>query len=133
MCMTLQEFDTYINVLLEQQQREQEFSKAMENVLDGTFISKFTDKLMSSYVQLLEHYFHDEDETIGWWMWEWDCGKKEVDGVVGWFIHNVPVPMKNTNDLFNYLIWNKCIATPFPETKWDGTWNYQTYFNKENL
>jgi hypothetical protein len=121
--MTLQEFDRYINVIREQHERESAFGDAIDKFTDGNggiFIC--TDKLVASFIELLQSMFND-NTSISWFMYEWDYGTREVvgeDGTInyGFFIYDIPVPMANTYDLFNYLMWTK---TDLP---WDGTYKF---------
>lgn len=124
--MTLQEFDTYINIYLQQDEKERTLTKALEALSeDNNIFLHIAPKLKSAYIEMLEKYFNDANETISWWIYEWNCGTNEVeiDGKInyGYFIHDVPVPMSNTYDLFNYLMWNK---NKNKDDEWDGTYKF---------
>lgn len=115
--MKFSKFKHYIEVYQAQEKREQKFGTALEDFINGVYVPCFADKLMTEYFNLLDEYFNSGD-TISWWYYEWDKGVREAEGTYGMYHHEIPVPMKNLEDLYTYLMWCK---TRTDEDEWDGT------------
>lgn len=57
-------------------------------------------------IELLGILFEDDDDWIGYWVYELECGDKYEDGCVTSMSggHEVNIPLKTVEDLWNLLI-----------------------------
>ena len=52
-------------------------------------------------VHLLELLMHDTDDTVSWWCWEADFGRKEDFHI---FINDEPIDTSTPEKLYDYLV-----------------------------
>lgn len=57
---------------------------------------------LDSVIDLLEYILHDEDDWIGYWLFELDCGKRYKSGTIT-EADGSDIPLATVEDLWNLL------------------------------
>lgn len=57
---------------------------------------------IDSVIDLLEYILHDEDDWIGYWLFELDCGKRYKPGMIT-ESDGTDIPLATIEDLWNLL------------------------------
>lgn len=98
--ISFEQFDRYINILRK----------------DNDFINRATDLLHTDFFfenyqsiglasDLLGIMMHDEDDWLGWWLWECDFGTRDItDSVID--DNGTPIPLRTTRELYDFLCEN---------------------------
>jgi hypothetical protein len=102
--MNYQEFKRRIEVLVDFYKKQDEAGKTLCRVLcmDGN-IMDFGSELATAYTKMLQEAVGDEDDWIGYWLWECDMGKKKM----GWSKDGVDYDIKSIRSLYDAIQMNK--------------------------
>ena len=101
--MTFEEFDRYITIIRNQEDKETRVSKALEEILDGRFVPMFAPEMSIAFVNFIAKCLHDKHEIIEWWLYEY---RDEEPEKIQFWQNDIPVPMKTTRNLYDYLQWD---------------------------
>lgn len=93
-----------IEALKEQSKKEKRWSRAFDEMFDGLNVYQASNTLQNAIMKILQKVYKDEeDDVIGWWVYEKEFGKRkdlnlyENGG-------KRTIPSKTIEDLYNYLI-----------------------------
>lgn len=103
-----QTFINTIEAIKRQDKKEQEFSEALDTIVDGRFVSQMSVDIHSALVTVLEEIFQDKDEWISWWMYETSFGQdkkmKAYDGDVD--KGGKEIKLGDAGKLYDFLLKN---------------------------
>lgn len=99
MIITYEQFKNSIIALQNASERDYEFSKAMDMVLDGRFIGQLAPELCKEVLTLLEIATGDKHGFISWWLYE----KPDEPGEHMFDENNNVIATDTIDDMYNYL------------------------------
>jgi hypothetical protein len=85
-----------------------EFYKTIDNLVDVLGLNdhiEIGDELANNFITLLEDYFQDKSEWIGYWIYELNYGRDYKPGMIT--IDGNDFKLKTEEDLYNLLMENK--------------------------
>lgn len=88
-----------LQLIQEQEDIYDEVSKALDKVLDGSFLLGCDNRFLSALVMVLEETMGDKYEYISWWLWEAPEDSKTVEEVNG-----CKHDLKEPEALFDFLV-----------------------------
>lgn len=91
-------FEFYMNVLINEIEKQGKLREIYNS--DCEFIS---DRLIDSYVELLDLIMDDKGKWVDYYMWETNFGEKDL----GVFINDEKVKLKTIEDLYNIIVKTK--------------------------
>lgn len=99
--ITKEEFIKTINAIQKQMRFDENASKKLSKIFDtnSAFYNNYT--IITATVELLQYLLNDEDDTIGYYIFELDFGSKEQNLKKSFKDKNIP--LKTPQDLWNYF------------------------------
>ena len=79
----------------EQSQKIDEFNGALETLCDGYVVFDANNRYLESLLDVLREVFNDEEDYIGWWLYE------EVEKVI--WIDNQKLDVSNPGVFYDFL------------------------------
>lgn len=90
-------FVEVIENIREQEAKMNRFSKALNEICDGHPLMDVNNLYLHSLLKVLESIFHDNYDTISWFLWE-DVEKKI------WLADGTEIDVSTPEKLYDYLI-----------------------------
>ena len=107
-----------LTAIKNQFKKENRWSKTFDEMFDGYPVFQATNKLQEAILKILQKIYKDEeDDIIGWWVYEKEFGKKKNLNVYEKGSNKI-IPTKTIEDLYNYLI-KYHFKDEEDEVKWD--------------
>lgn len=98
--ITLESFKKSIETIEKYNDLQDELYKTLNKITDGNFIVTIGDTLIADILRLLQESLNDEDDWIGWWMYE------DVEKIIYYSAENRQVDVTKVEDLYNFLVEN---------------------------
>lgn len=99
-------FVSTINELKALDKEQNEFYDILHKIDDEFGGCLIHNKTITMVENLLKQLMNDEDDYIGYYMWELYFGEKYYEGVIT-EADGTPIPLSTAEDLYNLLISNK--------------------------
>lgn len=97
--MSLEAFEIFMEILINQKERESKFGELLGLFPDGQFVPVLAPVVTVACIMLLENYFGDTERMIFWWFNE---GSDQAEACT-WDRYGNEIPMVTVADLYNYL------------------------------
>lgn len=101
--LTLEEFTKFLEIIKKHDEKESRLSKSLEDLVDGWPIIIFGSDIVASLIRLLEKCMGDKFETITYWIYEIEWGKKAKEFYIE-HPDGTQYHLYTIKDLYNYLI-----------------------------
>lgn len=95
-------FVEVIENIQKQEEKNNKFSKALNEMCDGWPLWDVNNLYLRSLLKVLETIFHDNYDTISWFLWE-DVEKKI------WLADGTEIDVSTPENLYDYLIESMAI------------------------
>lgn len=92
-----------ITALKKQRGKEESWQKTFNEMFDGHFVSQYSTELECAIIKMLEIAYNDQTQTISWWVYEQDFGKKCKEKPAMWDKEGA-VNLRNIDELYAFLI-----------------------------
>ena len=94
--ITKEEFVDYLNFIYKQEEKQEQFVQALENLCEGNYCDcwLFSD-YATKYIELLQIIMHDTGDNIRYFLYEMERGKSK---------YYQDAPFHNEEELYDYLI-----------------------------
>lgn len=96
-------FISVIDKIQKQQKKVEEFNDALDKICDGWPVYDTDNEYLNALLDVLNEEFHDEGDTIGWWLWESSekkIGVPNDEGKIVWY------QIESKEQLYDYLVGN---------------------------
>lgn len=102
MILSKEEFVEIINNIKKQDKKDDDFSKAIGIMCDGSpALFGVDNKITESLLSLLIKIFEDKDDWISWWIYE-----RVNDEYKAYYKNKKEIKLNTAEDLYNFLIKN---------------------------
>jgi hypothetical protein len=102
--MNYKQFKKHIEVLKNFYTEQHEAADAITKALKmNGYLMDFGSELAAAYTKMLQEAVGDEDDWIGYWLWECQMGKKKM----GWSKDGVDYDMRSIRSLWDAIEMNK--------------------------
>ena len=110
-----------LEALKEQSKKENRWSKTFHQMFDGLPVYQGSNTLHTAIMKILQKVYKDEeDDIIGWWVYEKEFGKRKELNVFEAKTNKV-IPTKTIEDLYNYIMKYN-FKDEMDDIKWDITY-----------
>ena len=95
-------FIEIMNTIITLHREEEKFNSVLSEIdeeFGGCFIHN---KSINVLVKILRDLTNDENDNIGYWLWELEFGEKYTEGCIT-EADGTPIPLKTIEDLWNLL------------------------------
>jgi len=101
--LTKEEFTNYLNFIYKQEEKQEQFVQALENLCPGNYCDcwLFND-YAEKYIELIKKLMNDKNDDIEFFLYDFERGKSvfysNVDG------SGPNIPYHNEEELYDYLV-----------------------------
>lgn len=93
-----------ITALKKQHNKENKWQKTFKEMFDGYIVPQFSSDLENAIIKMLKIAYNDRSETIAWWIYEQEFGKKCKENPGMWDADGTPIHLRNIDELYKFLI-----------------------------
>ena len=93
-----------ITALKKQYEKEEKWKKTFNEMFDGHLVPQFSSDLENAIIKMLQIAYNDKTETISWWIYEQEFGKKCKEKPAMWDKDGNPIHLRNIDELYKFLI-----------------------------
>lgn len=93
-----------ITALKKQYEKEEKWQKTFNEMFDGHLVPQFSSDLENAIIKMLQIAYNDKTETISWWIYEQEFGKKCRVTPAMWGADGTPIHLRNIDELYKFLI-----------------------------
>ena len=97
-------FKKFIEAIKKQHEKETKFTKALESICDGFFVSELTEDITNMLVTIMETELEDTSEWLTWWMYEKDFGTRK--DMTAYYADESEIKLDTVEEIYNFLIKN---------------------------
>ena len=102
--ISLKQFTTFIEGIDKFYKREEQLNRAFGEFNTSYTIVEFCPEIVDSILQFLKEVFEDEDDWIGYWIYELEMGNRKDLGC--FYKTGESIKLDTIEDLFNFLLEN---------------------------
>jgi uncharacterized membrane protein len=101
--LTLQEFTKFLEIIKSHQEKEEQLAESLKYLVDGWPIITFAHGLEGALIALLEQCMKDSSETISYYIYEADWGKRSKEFYIQ-HPDGTQHHLYTIKDLYTYLV-----------------------------
>ena len=95
----LKTFENIIKAIRKQQEKELEFCKALDKIVDGNFVPEMSIDITSALLDCLHDIFIDKGDWISWWLYERNGDKS----MKAYHKDKTEIKLDTAEDLYKFL------------------------------
>lgn len=113
-----------ITALKKQYEKEEKWQRTFNEMFDGHLVPQFSSDLENAILKMLKIAYNDRNQTIYWWIYEQEFGKKCKEKPAMWDADGTPIQLRNIDELYKFLI-----EDGFGEKETDETIDLSNLYN----